>query len=100
MATVQKIQGVLGVVGAVFAAAISVTFAVLYGIQYNKLVNSGTTCVAWMDVNKTAVSQDVTANFLFVLKFGMGVYIAQSCILVIAFPSGFNPIVGLINALF
>ena len=55
METVQKIQGVLGIIGAVFAAAISVTFAVLYSIQYNNLVASGTTCVAWMDVNKTAV---------------------------------------------
>ena len=45
----------MGIVGAVFAAAISVTFAVLYSIQYKNLLNSGKTCVAWMDVNKTAV---------------------------------------------
>ena len=82
----------MGIVGTLFAAAISVTFCVLYSNQLNGFDEDTHTCIATRGSPDDFESYNVYDNYLFVLKFGFGVYLAQSVILIVALPSGFNKI--------
>ena len=83
---------ILGIVGSICSLSISIPFAIIYGIQFSKF---DSLCIA---TNET-LTEDVSKNFKFVMQFGFGNYLAKSLLALIAFFSGYNRVIGYVNAL-
>ena len=86
--------------GTLLAACISIPFTVLYSIQLNNFYPDTNTCIASRGSGLNYEQIDVTPQFLMLLKFGFGLYLTQTCILIFTIPSGFHWAASLVNSFF